>query len=70
MVDDREYLRNSFEAFLVEHGELVDKKHLHCNEFSYFRARQLREIQLGLVLPIKLLLEECIKQHQQNEVRT
>ena len=53
VVDDREYLRNAFEAFLVEHRKLIEQKHFHSNEFSNFRARQLREVELGLVLSIK-----------------
>ena len=54
VVDDREYLRNSFEAFLVEHRELVDQKHLHCNEFSYLWTGRLTEVELRVVFTIQL----------------
>ena len=54
VVDDRQYLRNSFEAFLVEHRELVEQKHLHCNEFSYLWTGRLTEIELRVVFTIQL----------------
>ena len=54
VVDDREYLRNAFEAFLVEHRDLVEQQRLHCNELIYLLTGGLTEIELRVIIAVQL----------------
>ena len=54
VVDDRENIRNAFEAFLVEHRYLVEQQRLHCNELCNLWTGRLTELELRFVFTIKL----------------